>query len=391
MKRTRVILAAVAATVLATNGCSLNTGSSGEGGGGELACKDVKLAYIGPLTGPNQTFGTTAYDGVKLAIKDFEKAHPDCTIAGLERYDTQGDPGQAPALAQKALSDKQVVGVVGPGFSGEVKAALPILDEAGVPVITSSATNAELSKQGWNVFHRTVGNDDVETTGLVDYMVNTLGIKTVAVVDNGQAYGKGSADLFVSKIEKLGATVVLHDSIDASNQDYSSTVIAVDAAQPDAVFCGCLYPEAGRVVKQLRSNGSTATFLGPAGSYSADFVKDAGASSAEGAYVSAASAPIGEFEGYEEFAAAWKEEYDAVPDVYSPEAYDAATAFLMAIDDGQRTREAINTWLDSADFEGLSGPIKFSEGGDVLRTKVTMYQVKDGTFQVVAQVPVPTS
>ncbi|NMH96872.1 ABC transporter substrate-binding protein [Pseudonocardia acidicola] len=388
MSSRRLILAAATAVLLAVSACSLNTGSSGGGG---LACRDVKLAYIGPLSGPNQTFGTTAYDGVKLSVKDFEQAHPGCAIAGVDAFDTQGDPGQVPALAQKALSDKQIVGVVGPGFSGEVKAALPILDEAGVPTITSSATNADLSKQGWKVFHRTVGNDDVETTGLTDYLVSTLKVKTVAVVDNGQAYGKGSADLFARKIERLGARVVVRDSIDASNQDYSSTVIALAAARADAVFCGCLYPEAGRIVKQLRSAGSAAAFVGPAGTYSPDFIKDAGASSAEGTYVSAASAPIGEFAGYDRFAAAWQKDYGTVPDVYSPEAYDAATAFLTAINDGQRTRAAINTWLDSADFNGLSGPIKFTAGGDVVRTKVAIYQVKAGQFHVVAQVPVSQS
>jgi branched-chain amino acid transport system substrate-binding protein len=390
VNRQRAILAVAAAAVLTASACSLNTGGSGGGGGGgQVGCKEVKLGYIGPLSGPNQTFGTTAYDGVKLAVNDFEQAHPECKIAGVESFDTQGDPGQVPALVQKALGDKQIVGVVGPGFSGEVKAALPILDEAGVPTITSSATNAELSKQGWKVFHRTVGNDDLETSGLTDYLVHTLKVKTVAVVDNGQAYGKGSADLFVNKIKQLGADVVLHDSIDASSQDYSSTVIAVAAARADAVFCGCLYPEAGRIVKQLRSAGSTAAFVGPAGTYSPDFIKDAGASSAEGAYVSAASAPIGEFAGYDRFAAAWQQAYGVVPDVYSPEAYDAATALLTAIGDGQRTRNAINQWLSTADFPGLSGQIKFTGSGDVVRSTVAIYQVRAGQFHVVAQVPVP--
>lgn len=384
-KRTVVGFAALA---LAMSACSLNTGGTQEEGAKDLACGDVKLAYIGPLTGASQTFGTTAFDGVKLARKDFEKKNPDCKIAGIERFDTQGDPGQAPALTQKAIGNKDIVGVVGPGFSGEVKAAMPILDEAGMPSITSSATNADLSKQGWKVFHRTVGNDDVETTGLVDYLVDDQQIKTVAVVDNGQAYGKGSADLFIDKIKKKGVKVVINDSVDAANQDYSSTVIAVNAKKPDAVFCGCLYPEAGRIVKQLRSANSKATFVSPAGAYSPDFIKDAGASSAEGAYVSAASAPIGKFAGYEKFAAAWQKEYSTVPDVYSPEAYDAATAYLTAIKEGKRTRSSINTWLDKADFDGLSGRIRFSDGGDVDRDEVTIYRVEDGKFKVIAQVPV---
>ncbi len=98
-----------------------------------------KIGMFGPLTGPNANLGIYIQNGVNLALDDYNKTHADCKVT-LENYDSQGDPTQAPALAKKAIDDKKVVGIVGPAFSGESKAADPAFNEAGLVTITPSAT-----------------------------------------------------------------------------------------------------------------------------------------------------------------------------------------------------------------------------------------------------------
>ena len=56
--------------------------------------------------------------GIKLALDDYNKANPDCKI-GLKVFDSQGDPTKATPLATQIVSDDSIVGLVGPGFSGE--------------------------------------------------------------------------------------------------------------------------------------------------------------------------------------------------------------------------------------------------------------------------------
>ena len=109
------------------------------------AC-DQKIGMFGALTGPNANLGIYIQNGVNLALDDYNKKNPNCKVA-LENYDSQGDPDQAPALAKKAIDDKKIVGIVGPAFSGESKAADPAFAEAGLVHITPSATNPKLADE----------------------------------------------------------------------------------------------------------------------------------------------------------------------------------------------------------------------------------------------------
>lgn len=349
-----------------------NTTTTGGSSSGGVKCEDISLGFFGALTGDAANLGVNIEQGAELAVNQFNDANPDCQI-GFEKFDSQGSPDQAPALAQQAVGDKKLVGLIGPAFSGESRAANPIFDEAGLPIITPSATGVDLSAQGWKIFHRGLANDGAQGPGVAKYIAAELGAKNVAVVDDASEYGKGLADIVRSSLADNNAKVAVSDSVDPKAQDFSSTVNKVKSANPDAIFYGGYYAEAGRLAKQLRDAGVTATFVSGDGTLDPGFVDAAGADAAEGAIITCPCAP-----SPDDYKTAYKEAWNQDPGTYSPEAYDAANMFLAAIKAGKTDRASINDWISSNSYDGITKTMKFDDKGEGATTAIYVYKVEGG-------------
>jgi branched-chain amino acid transport system substrate-binding protein len=354
--------------------CGGNNTSGGGGGGGGCPSGGVKVGFFGALTGDNAALGINIRNGEQLAINQYNSSNPSCKVT-LQNFDSQGDPAQAPALATQAVGDKSLVAIVGPAFSGESKAADPIFNEAGLPIITPSATGVALSENGWKIFHRAVGNDNSQAPVAAQFIKDQLKASKVAVVDDKSEYGKGIADI-VRKT--LGSAATVSDAINVQAQDYSSTVSKVKAGNVDAIFYGGYYAEGGRLLKQLRDAGVKATFVSDDGAKDDNLIKTAGQSAAEGAYMTCPCAPPEKVKNGTKFISDYKSAFNADPGTYSAEGYDAANMILAAIKSGKTDRNGINDYLGSSSFEGITKNLKFDAKGEVAEKKIYVYQVKGG-------------
>lgn len=111
----------------------------------------------------------------------------------LKKFDTEGDPQKATAIAPQIVDDQYTIGLVGPAFSGETKATGTVFDQAGLVSATASATNPTLSENGWKTFFRGLANDAVQGPSVANYLKNTMGLKKICVVDDSTDYGLGLA------------------------------------------------------------------------------------------------------------------------------------------------------------------------------------------------------
>jgi branched-chain amino acid transport system substrate-binding protein len=368
-----LVPAAVLALVAAACGSSSNT-SSGTNGGGP-----VKIGYFGALTGSNSPqLGINIDNGVKLAVQQYTAAGKGPKVT-LTSYDSQGDPAQAPQLAQKVISD-HTVAVVGPAFSGESKVADPIFQQAQIVNVTPSATNPTLATHGWTYWHRVVGNDNQQGPAAATYIANKLNLKKVAVIDDNSEYGKGIADIVATNLPKNGATVAVRDHIDPKATDYSATVNAINAGAVNAVFYGGYYQNAGPLVKQLRDAGNKATFVSDDGTNDPGFVAAAGAAAANGSYVTCPCVPTPSTPAGQAFATAYQAANNTAPGTYSAQGYDAANFILAAIKAGNTSGKAINSYLTSHSYSGVTGNIKFDSQGQVTPPAIEAYQVQNGTI-----------
>ncbi|MEO6125153.1 MAG: branched-chain amino acid ABC transporter substrate-binding protein [Ilumatobacteraceae bacterium] len=331
--------------------------TAGSAAAGGVKCDGVTLAFLGALSGDNGALGTNMINGASIAIDDFNAANPDCKVSFDTKYDSQGDPAQATPLATTIANDTKIVGLIGPGFSGETKATMPTFETAGLPMITPGATNAALTTNGWKMFHRVLANDDKQAPGVVSLIKGIVKGTKVGVIDDASDYGKGLAD---AVRKGLGDLDVQDATIDPKAADYSAAVTAMKDSGVDVVFYSGYYAEAAKMVTQLREAGVTATFVSGDGSLDIAFAENAG-DAAEGAYLTATGAPP---DVNPEFAAKFNKKFGTDPALYSPEAYDAASVFLAGIAAGKVTRADLATFVSAYDAPGITKNIKFDATGE---------------------------
>src|SRR4051794_7637283 len=189
---------------LALTACSNASTSSGGSSGGLAATSaasgsgaatggTVKIAFQGPLSGDNQQLGINEVNAVRLAVEEANTKGELGFTTQLVEADDVGAPATAPPAAAKILQDPAVLGVIGPSFSGATKAVGKTYGDAGVAIITPSATNATLQDQGFTTYHRIVPDDNVEGTQAAEWFARK-GLKNVFIVDDLSDYGKGVSD-----------------------------------------------------------------------------------------------------------------------------------------------------------------------------------------------------
>lgn len=360
----------VVAAALALSACGGTTGGSSASGGGK-AC-DLKIGFFGALTGDAANLGINIKNGADLAVRQYNDKNPSCKVT-LVSFDSQGDPSIAPGLAQQAVKDSKLVGIVGPAFSGESKAADPIFEKAGLNIISASATNPALSKNGWKTFHRILGNDATQGPAVAKYIKDILKAQKVFVSDDTSEYGKGLADIVKSS---LGSLVVGTDetAADGKQDDFSATVTKAKASGATAFFYGGYYSNASKLVKQLKDGGFAGTFLGADGVKDDGFIKGAGAA-AEGSILTCPCLPP---DKAPTFATAYKAAFNSDPATYSAEAYDAANVFLAAIKAGKTSNADMNAFIASYSAQGVTKMVKFDSMGEPSQVSVWAYKVTGG-------------
>jgi branched-chain amino acid transport system substrate-binding protein len=154
----------------------------------------------------------------------------------------------------------------------------------------------------------------------------------------------------------------------------------VAAAQPDAIFFGGYYAAAGLLTKQLRDAGVTGTVVFGDGVLDPGYIEAAGAAAAEGAIITCPCAPIDQIEGGADFAAAYSDAFGQDAGTYSAEAYDAAGFFLAGIAAGAQDRDALNTYVSTESFQGITKVLKFNEVGEVADLAIYASTVQDGAI-----------
>lgn len=379
-RRSRLAKALVALILMALLGTACSTSDSSSD------CPPRAIAFMGPITGSNGADGRMFRSGIEtaLAVAEEKGALGGCPV-GLITFDTRADPQVAKAMATRIAEDPQILAVVGPSYSGETAAAMPILEAANVPVITASATNPELGTKGWRWFHRVVVDDATQGPAAAAYMVERFAVRTVAVVDDGSLYGKGLADLVANALGSRGVVVAPRLQVEAERLDYRVAVESIRSLGADAVYFGGVTGPAARLVRQLRNAGVTADFVTGDAVFSPEFLTLAG-SAAEGATLTCPCTIGGTGAAAREFDAAFQRLTGTVPSSYAAEYADATRLVLDALAAGARTRAQVEKSLDGADVEGITKQLSFDADGQIRRGPVFVFTVTNGAFVPTATV-----
>lgn len=379
---TRVLGGAAMAAVVVGGVAACAGESTGSGGQAQKVC-DVKIAFFGALTGGNAQLGINIRDGAKLAVNEYNEKHKDCQVTLVEK-DSEGSPDKAPPLATALAQDTKVLGVVGPAFSGESRAANKTLSESGIVIVTPSATGVDLSKQGWKTFHRGLGSDASQGPAAGRYIKDVLKAQKVYIIDDNSEYGKGLADQ-VNTV--LGSLVVGRDKIQEKQTEFGPLIAKINSLGVDAVYHGGYVREAAPFLRQLRAAGSKAKYVSGDGTKEDVLISGAGKEAAEGAILTCPCVPAEKLTG--SFSANYKKLTNREPSTYSAEAYDAANILLKGIEAGNTNRAKLEEFVDKYEGQGITTKFKFQPDGEIDPASVAVwaYVVKDGKIVADAELP----
>ncbi|MEA2516339.1 MAG: branched-chain amino acid transport system substrate-binding protein [Actinomycetota bacterium] len=325
------------------------------------------IGTMGALSGDYASIGQPIFQGIEYAVDEANTSGDLACTVELQAEDTQGDPNQAPRLARGLIENENLVGVVGPYFSGETLATGRIFSQADVAFITPSATGANIDDQGYSTFFRAVADDAIQGQVAAQY-IESLGPSTVAVVHDNQDYSKGLADAVLGA---LGDAAVGPFIIDPTEADYSAVVAEVADAKPQVVFYGGYSPQAGPLLKQLREAGVKATFISDDGTKDASFGDLAGPAS-EGTQVTCPCADPLQINAAKEFVEGIQGAYDRPPGTFAADAYDATRMIFEALEklSGREpideVRGRVVDYLSEVEgYPGITKHYTFSDTGQV--------------------------
>lgn len=355
MKKNKVVAFAAALAVAVSSASAIAPAS---------ANTTLKIAYQGPLTGPEAQTGTDGIRGVKLALKIYNASKPKIKVEVYEG-DDQGDDALGKTVGAGIAADPAVVGVL-TAYSGPTIAALPSYKAAGLVIVSPSATRVGLTdpkspSYGAPVFHRIVSNDDLQGPALA--RVATTGVKnpTVFMVSDQTSYSEG---LFSAVKAALGTALEASDKAAKGTTDFSATISKVRASKANVVIYTGYYADGAKFLKQLRDKNYKGVFAAGDGVLNSEFPKLAGKRQSEGARLTAPIVPLEV--ASPKLTADFKKEFGANPGVYTTEAFTATNMILEAIKAGKTTRADILAYIKTIKHKNIAGvTISFNEFGDL--------------------------
>jgi branched-chain amino acid transport system substrate-binding protein len=355
MKKNKVVAFAAALAVAVSSASAIAPAS---------ANTTLKIAYQGPLTGPEAQTGTDGIRGVKLALKIYNASKPKIKVEVYEG-DDQGDDALGKTVGAGIAADPAVVGVL-TAYSGPTIAALPSYKAAGLVIVSPSATRVGLTdpaspSYGAPVFHRIVSNDDLQGPALA--RAATTGVKnpTVFMVSDQTSYSEG---LFSAVKAALGTALEASDKAAKGTTDFSATISKVRASKANVVIYTGYYADGAKFLKQLRDKNYKGVFAAGDGVLNSEFPKLAGKRQSEGARLTAPIVPLEV--ASPKLTADFKKEFGANPGVYTTEAFTATNMILEAIKKGKTTRADILAYIKTIKHKNIAGvTVSFNEFGDL--------------------------
>ena len=358
--------------------------------GAAFAQTVVTIAHVGPTSGAIAHLGKDNEDGAILAVEELNAAG--VTIGGqkvtikLMTEDDAADPKQGTAVAQK-LADAKVSGVIGHLNSGTSIPASKIYSDAGIPQISPSATNPKYTRQGFKTTFRVVADDTQLGGTLGRYAVKELHGKAVAVIDDRTAYGQGVAEEFAKAVEAAGGKVVDREFTTYKATDFNAILTTVKGKKADVVFFGGMDAVAGPMLRQMKSLGIKAKFMGGDGICTTDLVKLAGDAVADDQVFCAEAGGVEKGSKFEkaktEFDAKFKKRFGLDVQIYAPYVYDSVKLMVAAMVKAGSSDPAkyLPTLAATKDFPGVTGSISFDEKGDIKGGALTLRTIKGGKLE----------
>lgn len=336
----------------------------------------LKIGHYGSLTGSEATFGKSTDNGIRLAVMEVN-AKGGVSVGGkkfkieLISDDTEGKPEKAGTVVTKLITRDRVVAVLGEVASSVSLQGAPVCQEYGIPMITPSSTNPDVTKIG-DMISRVCFIDPFQGYACAAFARNDLKAEKVAVLfDQASAYSVGLKDEFIKAFKEAGGRVVSEQTYTKGANDFNAQLTRIRETSPDVIFIPGYYSDVANIALQARKLGMKMPLLGGDGWDSEELAKNAGAA-IDGCFYSNHYAPDQPTEEIQAFVSKYKKEFGGIPDGLAALGYDAANLLFDAMSRAKSTggtdlAKAINS---TKDFKGVTGTITLNAQRDAVKPVV---------------------
>jgi len=369
---------------------------AGESAPASASADTILIGHFASMTGKEATFGQSTDQGIRLAIEEINAAGGlNGKKLELITYDDKGESQEAGNAVTRLITKDKVVAVLGEVASGLSIAGGAVAQEKGVPMISPSSTNPEVT-QGRDMVFRVCFIDPFQGFVVAKFASDTLKAKKVAVLyDQKAAYSVGLRDEFKTHFTAMGGTIVADEAFSGGDLEFSAQLSTIRAARPDAVFVPGYYTEVGNIAQQARKAGLNVPLLGGDG-WDSEQLASIGGDAIEGCFYSNHYAPDQEGDAIRTFIAKYGDRFKRadgtkpIPDGLAALGYDAAYVLFDAMKRSKSLggKDLAKAIAQTKSYKGVTGSITIDKNRDAVKSAVIV-KMKGGKPTYVTTIEPP--
>jgi len=341
---------------------------------------EVRIGFLGCLSGPAKAYSGEMLKGVRMAVDEInEKGGYHGKPVVLKIRDDKASMGENANQMVKLCYTDRVLGVLGSMSSDTTHVALRVALKAEVPEITTISTDPTITQIVVPWIFRMLADDWSQSRALADLVFRERGFKRVCLLEHNNRYGRMGSMELKRTAKRMKRPIRLALKYPSGQKDFTAFIDKIEAYQPDAIVNWGLYPQAARIVRQLKARGIDLPYFGADGLVSQAFIEQAG-EAAEGVVV---TYPYDYYRD-DPLTKAFNEKFERIhgypPDSFAAHGYDSMHVMWRAILEGGLNRTRVRDALArTKDFHGVIGPISFDHRNNFMGG-VTFAVVHDGKF-----------
>jgi len=357
----------------------------------------IKVGVIQPLSGPVAASGNYVRMGAEIA-RDWINARGGVLGRPITLLieDNKSDPKEAATAAEKLIVRDKVPVIMGAWGSSMTLAAMPKLEEYGVPMVVETSSASTVTKRGNPWVFRISPPSEMEALGLEKYLKD-LGIKKADFLAVNTDWGRGAVAAFGDVLKRAGAGVGATEFMDQAATDMNAQITKIKADNGDTLFLTTSVEQITLVLKQAQEQRLVMKVITTGGSSSpSQLIKQAGAA-AEGTYHILFFLPwFPEAMPDAKLARAFVDEWTKRGHPFEglTEGFRGHDGIATAVEAvrlaGKPEPKAVREALWRVSLMGLNGPIKFDKDGPAgkesgqSKPSIFLVQIKDGKIALPA-------
>jgi branched-chain amino acid transport system substrate-binding protein len=360
--------------------------------GAVFAAPPVKIGALFSVSGPASFLGEPERNTAVMMVDEINKAGG---IKGrkleLVVYDTQGDATKAVQAANKLIKDDKVVAIIGPSTTGDSMAVIPVVERAGIPMI-SCAAGIKITEPVNKWVFKTAQNDVLAVMKIYRHLQQQK-IDKVAILTVSDGFGSSGREQLRLQAKEFDIKIISDETYGPKDTDMTVQLTKIRGNDAQAIICWGTNPGPAIVARNARQLGIKTPLYMSHGVSSKKFIELAG-DGAEGIILPSGKVIVADQlpdsdpqkKNLMNYVMKYQERYKVEGDHFGGHAWDAIMLLKNAMEKGGFTPTAIRDQLEKTKkFSGIGGTFSFSpeDHAGLTSDAFVLVQVVNGDWKLI--------